>query len=68
VSSQNYKQERLCPTSIHFKFKLSASKEVSGNDNFFGLTASCSMAIQTCQEDLKNSIAQAAQMEIDVID
>jgi hypothetical protein len=25
------------------------------------------MAIQTCQEDLKHSMAQAAQMEIDVI-
>jgi hypothetical protein len=57
----------IIPTSIRFKFELSGSKEVTGNDDFFGLAASCSMAIQTCQEDLKNSMAQAARMEIDVI-
>ena len=58
----------IIPTSIRFNFELSGSKEVTGNDNFFGLAASCSMAIQTCQADLKHQMAQAAQMEVDVID
>jgi hypothetical protein len=54
--------------SPRFIFELSGSKEITGsNDNFFGLAASCSMAIQTCQEDLKHAMAQAAQMEINVI-
>jgi hypothetical protein len=58
----------IIPASIRFNFELSRSKEVTGTNGFFGLVASCSMAILTCQEDLKNSMAQAAQMEIDVID
>jgi hypothetical protein len=62
------KTREIIPTSIRFNFELSGSKEVTGTNDFFGLAASCSMAIQTCQEDLKNSMAQAAQMEVDVID
>jgi hypothetical protein len=58
----------IIPTSIRFNFELSGSKEVTGNDDFFDLAASCSMAIQTCQQDLKNQMAQVAQMEVDVID
>jgi hypothetical protein len=44
----------IFPTSIHFKSELSGSKEVNSTDNFFGLAATCSMAIQTCQADLKS--------------
>jgi hypothetical protein len=66
MSSRNYKKER--PTSIQFKFELSGSKEVTGNNDFSGLAAAHSMAIQTCQEDLKNQMAQAALMEVAVID
>jgi hypothetical protein len=58
----------IIPTSIRFQFELSGSKEVTGNNDFFGLAAACSMAIQTCQADLKNNMAQAAHMEIDLID
>jgi hypothetical protein len=54
----------IIPTSIQFKFELSSSKEVTGNDNFFGLAATCSMAIQTWQADLTNFMAQAALMKI----
>jgi hypothetical protein len=58
----------LIPTPIRFQFELSGSKEVTGNDEFFGLAAACSMAIQTCQADLKVQMVMAARMEIDVID
>jgi hypothetical protein len=58
----------IIPTPIQFQFKLSGSKEVTGNDDFFGLSAACSMALQTCQEELKSYMAQAAQMEVDVLD
>jgi hypothetical protein len=58
----------IIPTPIRFQFELSGSKEVTGNDDFFGLSAACSMAIQTCQADLKSSMAQVAQMEVDVLD
>jgi hypothetical protein len=58
----------IIPTPIRFKFDLSGSKEVTGNDEFFGLAAACSMAIQTCQADLKVQMVMAARMEIDVID
>jgi hypothetical protein len=58
----------IIPTPIRFQFDLSGSKEVTGNDDFFGLAAACSMAIQTCQADLKLQMIMAARMEIDVID
>jgi hypothetical protein len=58
----------IIPTSIGFKFEISGSKEVTGNDGFFGLASSCHMAIQTCQADLKHQMVQAARMEIDLND
>jgi hypothetical protein len=56
------------PLPIRFQFELSGSKEVTGNDEFFGLAAACSMAIQTCQADLKVQMVMAARMEIDLLD
>jgi hypothetical protein len=58
----------IIPTNIRFEFELKGSKEVTGNDDFFGLAAACSMAIQTCQADLKCQMIMAARMEVDVID
>jgi hypothetical protein len=56
------------PIPIRFQFELSGSKEVTGNNNLFGLAAACSMAIQTCQADLKVQMVMAARMEIDLLD
>jgi hypothetical protein len=57
----------ITPSSIRFKFELTGSNEVTGNDDFFGLAAACSMSIQACQQDLKSYMKQAAQLEIAAI-